>query len=61
VAAIIDAVAEAIEGLGSVPEGQLYAVLCGTLTMGEFQTVLDVLRVRGQISSNGHMVTWVGS
>jgi len=58
--AIIEAVSDSIEELGSVPSGHLYASLMGVLTLDEYQLVLNILRARGDVElTGGHEVRWV--
>jgi len=53
-------VAEAIRKLGSVPSGELYARVCGTLELPAYQQVIALLKRAGLVSERNHLLTWVG-
>jgi DNA-binding ferritin-like protein len=57
---MVDAVAEAIQALGHVPSGELYAHLMGTFTLQSYNTILDILRMQGKIKIQNHLITWIG-
>jgi hypothetical protein len=54
------AVAEAIRAAGEIPEGTLYAMLVGKVTIGGFQRMIGVLRGAGLISVTNHLCRWTG-
>ena len=56
----VAAVAEAIRELGQVPSGHLYAQLCGTLTIGTYESILGILKRAELVSEQGSMLRWVG-
>lgn len=56
---IVQAVAEAIRELGSVPSGHLYAQLMGKLTLDQYTQIIDVLKGAGLVTESGHLLTWV--
>lgn len=58
---IIQAVAEAIRELGSVPSGELYAQLMGNLTLEQYNQIIAVLVRSGVVKLSGHVLTWNGS
>jgi hypothetical protein len=60
-ALMIDAVAEAIKGLGSVPSGHLYAMLTGMMTLEMYLAIIAKLQRLGMISNSGHLLTWIQS
>ena len=57
---IVEAVADAIKTLGSVPSGHLYAHLMGALTLTQYQAVIGILKVQGKVTERNHLLTWVG-
>lgn len=56
---IAKAVADTIREAGSVPSGHLYAVLCGLLTLEQYQRVIEVLKSTGLVIESNHLLTWV--
>ena len=57
---VIKAVAEAIKTLGQVPSGHLYARLMGSLTLDQYQTIIDILEKGRLIKVEHHLITWLG-
>lgn len=57
---IIDAVAEAIMSLGSVPSGHLYAMLAGQMNLATYGGIIAKLKRAGLITERNHLLTWVG-
>lgn len=58
--AILAAVAEAIRALGSVPSSHLYAQVMGTMTLEQYQRVIDTLVGSGLVRRDAsHLLTWV--
>lgn len=55
---IIQAVAEAIRSLGSVPSGELYAQLMGKLTLEQYNQIIDILIRSGVVKQSSHVLTW---
>jgi hypothetical protein len=58
--ATVAAVAEAIRGLGQVPSGELYANVCGTLSLQQYEQIIALLKRADLVSESGHMLSWVG-
>lgn len=60
---MIEAVAEAVQGLGSVPSGHLYARLMQYFTLEQYEAVISLLVEQGRIQRDRrtpHLLTWVG-
>lgn len=58
---VAKAVAEAIQGLGQVPTGHLYAHLMGHMSLDSFEGVIGSLVQSGLVKRDGsHMLTWTG-
>jgi hypothetical protein len=55
----IQAVAEAIRSLGSVPSGELYAHVMGQLSFTHYTNVIDILKRTGLVVEKSHLLTWV--
>lgn len=57
--AIVMAMAEAIEQLGEVPSGHLYARLMDKMSIGEYNRIIDILKELGWVSESNHLLKWV--
>ena len=55
---IIQAVADTIKELGSVPSGHLYAQLMGHLNLDQYNQIIGVLKSSGLVSESNHLLTW---
>jgi hypothetical protein len=60
--AVIKAVAEAIQSLGEVPAGHLYANLMGHgLSLDTFESIIGILVAAEVVKRDGsHLLTWIG-
>lgn len=56
----IAAIAEAVRTAGEIPSGQLYALVCGTLTLGMYNDILGILKRAKLVEERGHLLRWVG-
>lgn len=56
----VSALAEAIRELGSVPNGVLYAHVMGTLTIGQYERSIDLLKRTGLVVEKNHELSWAG-
>jgi hypothetical protein len=56
----VAAIAEAIRGLGEVPSGKLYALVCGTLSLEAYERTVGLLKRAGLVEERNHLLTWVG-
>lgn len=54
------AVAEAIQKLGEIPNGHLYAHLMGTLSYDVYTNVIATLKKHGCVKEENHMLIWTG-
>jgi hypothetical protein len=57
---IILMIADAIEELGSVPSGHLYAQICMHLNLDDYNDVISVLVNAGLVKEENHLLTWIG-
>jgi len=58
---MLKAVAETIQEVGSTPAGPMYAMLMGTITLNDFNAMIDMLVKSGLVKRDGnHMLTWIG-
>lgn len=55
---VLRAVADAIRMLGRVPSGELYAHLCGQLTLEQYTQVISILKGSGVIREDAHVLIW---
>ncbi len=56
---MLQAVAEAIRSLGSVPSGTLYAQLMSKIDLPTYTKLIDTLKGAGLVKESGHLLTWV--
>jgi hypothetical protein len=54
------AVSEAIREAGSIPSGELYAILCGRVDLQGYDGMIRTLKNAGLISESANMLTWIG-
>ena len=58
---MIDAVGEAIQSLGEIPSGPLYAMLMSSgMTLTIYQGIIANLKRIGLVSESNHVLRWVG-
>ncbi len=57
---LLTAVAEAIQALGQVPSGRLYAQLMGKLSLEQYNHIINALKSTGLVTEKNYMLTWVG-
>ena len=55
---ILQAVAEAIRGLGRVPSGELYASIMGTLDIQTYERIIAILKGSGVIREENYELIW---
>lgn len=58
--AVVYAVAEAIRDLGQIPNGHLYAQLCGHMSFDQYSKVIAILKRTGAIDESHHVLRWIG-
>lgn len=56
----IAAMAEAIRELKEVPSGHLYAVLCGKMSLEQYNNAIRLICDTGLVELRGHVLRWVG-
>ena len=57
----IQALGQAIRELKEVPSGILYAQLCGSLSISDYEAAIRLLVKSGVVEkSPGHILTWIG-
>jgi hypothetical protein len=52
--------AEAIQSLGRVPSGELYAQVMGHLTLEQYNATISVLKHGKLIEEKNHELIWIG-
>jgi hypothetical protein len=60
IAAIAEILGEAIQGLGEVPNGHLYARVMGRIDLGAYNGAICVLKDAGLVEETAHVLKWVG-
>lgn len=61
VRAVIEAIAEAIKDLGSVPSGHLYAGLMSRMSIQTYEEIISLLVNQGRVRREAtHLLVWVG-
>jgi hypothetical protein len=58
--AIVEAVAELIRDLGSVPSGHLYARLSSHFSLDQYNKILAILKHGKMVEESGFVLRWVG-
>jgi hypothetical protein len=53
------AVGEVIKTLGSVPSGELYAQLMGSLSIDTYTRIISLLKASGKVKESNYLLTWV--
>jgi hypothetical protein len=56
----VEAVAQAIQELGSVPNGKLYAVVMAWLSHESYVGVIEALKKQGLVREQNNILTWIG-
>lgn len=58
---LTEAIREGSKGvLGGVPNGELYALVCGRMTLQSYTSVLNTIKGTGLVVEKNHLLTWVG-
>lgn len=57
---VLKAVAESIRLAGEIPSGHLYSAMCGTVDIGAYQRIIDILKRAGLVSESAHLLKWIG-
>ena len=57
---MIREVADTIKELDIVVSGQLYAHLCGVLSIDDYHKIIGILTRSGLVEQKGHILTWKG-
>lgn len=56
----VRAIAEAIQSLGQIPSGHLYAQVMGKMNLENYQYIIDILKQAGRVTEDSsHMLKWV--
>lgn len=58
--AVTVAVSETIRDVKRIPSGELYAQLCGRMSLEDYNAMIATLKGAGLVSETAHMLTWVG-
>ena len=56
----IYAVSEAVRTAGEIPNGHLYAMLCGTLGLEAYNSIIKLLVRAGLVSNTANLLRWIG-
>lgn len=56
----IRAIADCIRDAGSIPSGNLYALVMGHLSLSQFQSIIGILERSGLVRQSGHVLHWAG-
>ena len=56
----VQALADAIRELGSIPSGHLYARLMDKLSLETYQILIGVLKQAGKVKEENFLLTWIG-
>jgi hypothetical protein len=61
IVALAEILGEAIQGLGRVPNGHLYARVMGKIDLGDYNEAIKVLKDAGLVKEAIHVLKWIGS
>lgn len=53
-------VGDAIQVVGEIPAGHLYAMLMDRMNIQQFDAIIGVLKRARLVSEAAHMLTWIG-
>jgi hypothetical protein len=56
---LVQAIADTIKDLGSVPSGHLYAHLMGLVDLDSYNKIINILKESGRVKEENYMLTWV--
>jgi len=56
---LVQAVAEAIRELKSVPSGHLYAQLMGYMSLDEYNKIIRILKNAKLVTEENYLLTWI--
>lgn len=56
----VQAICEAVREVGQIPSGHLYAMVCGNLSLEQYQRVLEVAKRAGLIKETNNLLRWTG-
>jgi hypothetical protein len=54
------AVRDCIRELGSVPSGELYARLCGHMSLETYESIIQTMINARVVRRSNHLLTWIG-
>lgn len=57
---VVIAIADTIRELGRVPNGHLYAMLTGRMSLRSYTIVIEKLKATGLVKEVAHELIWVG-
>jgi hypothetical protein len=57
---LITTLAETIRTVKVVPSGELYARLQASLSLSNYQAIVDTLKAAGLIRVENHLIHWIG-
>lgn len=56
----VEAVASAIQALGTVPSGELYARVMSLLTLQQYEGIIRTLKAAKLVDEKNHLLRWIG-
>lgn len=56
----VEAVASAIQALGTVPSGELYARVMNHLTLQQYEGIVRALKAAKLVDEKNHLLRWIG-
>jgi hypothetical protein len=58
--AAVQAIADCIRELGSVPSGHLYARVMSHVSLEAYNQIIRILKDAGVVTESAHLLTWTG-
>lgn len=56
----VEAVASAIQALGTVPSGELYARVMSHLSLQQYESIIRALKAAKLVDEKNHLLRWIG-
>lgn len=57
---VVVMIGSAIQELGEVPSGHLYAAVMHVIDLDGYQKVIAILKRAGLVTESGHVLRWIG-
>jgi hypothetical protein len=55
---LVKIIGDAIESLGEIPSGHLYAQVMNIIPLSEYNEVIAILKESGKVTETNHLLKW---